>query len=44
MAQLTPDEIAAEAAQRPRAGIVAIVAGVLGLLYLSERPRRRRHD
>lgn len=23
---------------------IAIVAGVLGLLYLSERPRRRRHD
>lgn len=32
MAQLTPEEISAEAAERPRAAYVAIVAGVLSLL------------
>lgn len=32
MAQLTPDEIAAEAAQRPRAAYFAFAAGILSLL------------
>lgn len=32
MARLTPDEIAAEAAQRPRAAYFAFAAGILSLL------------